>query len=186
MEALQEGELVTIIDYLSEKGETYFHAAMKLGLEGIMAKKAKSTYQPGIRSPNWKKIKKSLTADLVVGGYILGKGHREPYFGSLLLGAYDSGKLLFVGRVGSGFSEKELKEIREHLVIEEKSHFSQLPRIRNVKWVKPELVLEVSVLEITHHGNLRAPVFDRIRYDMEPQDCGIDQLRGTVGARVNR
>ncbi|MDD1757694.1 MAG: non-homologous end-joining DNA ligase [Methanotrichaceae archaeon] len=182
-EILQEGELVTIIDYLSEKGETYFQAAMKLGLEGIMAKKANSSYQPGIRSPNWMKIKKNLTADLVVGGYIPGRGHREPYFGSLLLGAYDSGKLVFIGRVGSGFSEKELKEIREQLVIDEKSPFSELPRIRNVKWVKPELVLEVSAMEVTRHGNLRAPVFDRIRDDKEPQECGIDQL---LSARVNR
>ena len=182
-EVLQEGELVTVIDYLSEKGETYFQAAMKLGLEGIMAKKAKSIYQPGIRSPNWMKIKKNLTVDLVVGGYILGKGHREPYFGSLLLGAYDSGKLVLIGRVGSGFSEIELKEIREQLVTDENSPFSELPRIRNVKWVKPELVLEVSAMEITRHGNLRAPVFDRIRDDKEPQECSIDQLRNIVGTK---
>jgi len=70
-----------------------------------------SSYLPGIRSRDWIKIKKQLNLDLIVGGYIPGKGSREPFFGGLLLGACDSGKLIYTGRVGSGFSQKEIEEI---------------------------------------------------------------------------
>ena len=108
---LQESDVVTIIDYLPENGEAYFRAALEKGLEGIMAKRLASSYQPGIRSRDWIKIKKQLTIDLVVGGYIPGHGQREPFFGGLLLGAYDSGKLIYTGKVGSGFSKQELEEI---------------------------------------------------------------------------
>ena len=109
---LQESDSVTIIGYLQEKGEAYLKAAPERGLEGVMAKRQASPYLPGIRSRDWIKIKKQLSLDLVVGGYIPGNGPREPFFGGLLLGAYDdSGKLIYTGWVGSGFSQQELEEI---------------------------------------------------------------------------
>jgi len=70
-----------------------------------------SSYLPGIRSRDWIKIKKQLNLDLIVGGYIPGKGSREPFFGGLLLDACDSCKLIYTGRIGSGFSQKEIEEI---------------------------------------------------------------------------
>lgn len=106
---LQENDLVTIIDYLQGDGEAYFKAALQRGLEGIMAKRLASPYQPGVRSRDWVKIKRHLTLDLVVGGYMLGQGQREPFFGSLLVGAYDSGKLVYMGRVGSGSRNRSWK-----------------------------------------------------------------------------
>ena len=123
---LQESDVVTIIDYLPEDGEAYFKAAMGRGLEGVMAKRLASTYQPGIRSRDWVKIKKQITFDLVVGGYTPGQGQRQPYFGALVLGAYDpdSGKLIYVVRVGSGFSTTELKEISSEFVPSDESPFS--------------------------------------------------------------
>ena len=87
---------------------------MKSGIEGVVAKRLDSQYLPGIRSQDWIKIKKSLKLDLVVGGYIPGNGDREQYFGGLLIGAYSHGQLVYIGRVGSGFSEDELKEITSH------------------------------------------------------------------------
>jgi ATP-dependent DNA ligase len=99
---LQESDVVTIIDYLPEDGKAYFKAALERGPEGIMAKRLASPYQPGIRSRDWIKIKKRLTFDLVVGGYIPSHGQREPFFGRLLLGAYDSGKLIYTGRSALG------------------------------------------------------------------------------------
>jgi DNA ligase D-like protein (predicted ligase) len=176
-ELLDEGDLITIMDYVEEIGNSFFQAALKMGVEGIMAKRKNSPYQPGVRSPSWVKIKKNLTADLVVGGYTLGKGHRLHYFGSLLIGAYESDNLIYLGRVGSGFSELELDEIRKRLTPIEHPPFADHPQFTNVVWVKPELVAEVSALEVTSHGHLRAPVFHRIREDKTPQECGIEQIQ---------
>lgn len=175
-EMLQENDNITLADYFPEKGEDYFRAALKLGIEGVMAKRLDSTYQPGVRSPDWMKIKKHFEFDLVVGGYILGKGRREPYFGGLLLGAYDSGKLIYLGRVGSGFSEKELQEIVDDFEPADVAHFSNQPDLPGAKWLKPEMVVQVAALEVTESGSLRAPVFLRRRFDKDPLDCSMDQF----------
>jgi ATP-dependent DNA ligase len=176
---LQESDVVTIIDYLPEDGEAYFKAALGMGLEGIMAKRLASPYQPGVRSRDWIKIKKQVTFDLVVGGYIPGHGQREPFFGGLLTGAYDSGKLIYTGKVGSGFSKQELEEISSEFTPSEESPFFHTPFIRDVKWLKPELVIEVEALEVSKRKHLRAPIFLRKRTDKLPEECMIDQLQTT-------
>ena len=173
---LQESDSVTIIGFLHEKGEAYLKAALEKGLEGVMAKRQASPYLPGIRSHDWIKIKKQLTLDLVVGGYIPGNGPREPFFGGLLLGAYDSGKLIYTGRVGSGFSHQELEEIFNEFEPSEDSPFSNYPTTSDVKWLKPKLVVEVVALEVSKRRHLRAPVFLRRRTDKVPEECTIDQL----------
>lgn len=180
-EELGEGDdVVSIIDSFPENGETYFAAAVKLGLEGIMAKKEASVYRPGIRSSDWIKIKRSLTVDMVVGGYIPGKGKRDSFFGGLLVGAYDKGNLVYVGRVGSGFSESELDTVTKSFQPISKSPFSNPPSTKGVIWLKPEIVVEVTAMEVTHYGSLRAPVFLRLRDDKEPQDCLMDQMRAAT------
>jgi DNA ligase D-like protein (predicted ligase) len=176
-EELEEGDVVSIIDSFPEKGEAYFGAAVRLGLEGIMGKKESSVYQPGIRSTDWIKIKRSLTVDMVVGGYIPGKGKRESFFGGLLVGAYDQGNLVYVGRVGSGFSEKELETVTTSFQPVSESPFSNPPPTTGVVWLKPEIVVEVTAMEVTHDGHLRAPVFLRLRDDKEPRDCLMGQMR---------
>jgi DNA ligase D-like protein (predicted ligase) len=173
---LQENDFVTIIDYMQEKGDAYYEVALKKGLEGIMAKRSASPYQPGVRSRDWIKIKKRLTMDLVVGGYIPGQGQRKPFFGGLLLGAYDADKLIFTGRVGSGFTEKELEEISNEFVPSIESPFLHPPTPPGVKWLKPEIVVEVEGLEVSKNGHLRAPVFLRKRVDKSPEECTIEQL----------
>ena len=175
-EELQESEIVSIVDSFPEKGEDYFQAALKMGIEGVVAKRLDSQYLPGIRSSDWIKIKKSLTIDLVVGGYIPGNGDREQYFGGLLMGAYDHGQLVYVGRVGSGFVLAELQEITSHFLPRIQSPFSNPPSTADVKWVEPNLVVQVTALEVTHDGHLRAPVFMRTRNDKDPQECTMDQL----------
>lgn len=174
---LEEDDIVTIIDSFPENGEAYFSAAVKLGLEGIMAKKESSVYRPGVRSSDWIKIKRSLTVDMVVGGYIPGKGNRESFFGGLLVGAYDQGNLTYVGRVGSGFSEKELETVTRSFHPVSKPPFLNPPTTSGVVWLKPEIVVEVTAMEVTHYGGLRAPVFLRLRDDKEPRDCLMDQMR---------
>lgn len=174
---LEESEQVTLIDYFPEKGEKYFQAALKVGIEGVMAKRADSVYQPGVRSPDWVKIKKQVKLDLVVGGYIQGKGSRQPYFGGLLLGAYRSGELVYVGRVGSGFSEQELQMISGDFEPIAEPPFSSPPRIQGVVWLKPKSVVQVAAMEVTENGSLRAPVFLRAREDKEPDECTLDQIK---------
>ena len=173
---LQESEGVNIIDFYPDRGRDYFSAALKMGIEGVVAKRLASPYQPGRRSQDWIKIKKSLKLDLVVGGYIPGKGDRSPYFGGLLLGAYDRGRLHYIGRVGSGFNEVELKEISNLLVHRETSPFASSLATPEVRWTEPLTVVQVSALEVTADGHLRAPVFLRRREDKDPQECELDQL----------
>ena len=128
---------------------------------------------------DWIKIKKQVTFDLVVGGYIPGHGQREPFFGGLLTGAYDSGKLIYTGKVGSGFSKQELEEISSEFTPSDESPFFHTPFIRDVRWLKPELVIEVEALEVSKRKHLRAPVFCRRRTDKLPEECTIDQLQTT-------
>ena len=173
---LQESDNVSIIDSFSARGKDYFSAALKMGIEGVMAKRLASTYQPGKRSQDWIKIKKSLKLDLVVGGYIPGKGERSFYFGGLLLGAYERGLLYYVGRVGSGFTEAELAEITGSLVQRDSPSFANAPAIPEVRWTEPLMVVQVSALEVTEDGHLRAPVFLRRREDKEPEECELSQL----------
>jgi ATP-dependent DNA ligase len=175
-EVLEESDIVSIADSFPEKGEDYFQAALKMGIEGVVAKRLDSQYRPGIRSQDWIKIKKSLKLDLVVGGYIPGKGDREPYFGGLLTGAYRNGQLVYIGRVGSGFSLAELQEIASHFLPRIQSPFSNPPPTADVIWIEPNLVVQVTALEVTHDGHLRAPVFLRTRDDKDPEECTIDQL----------
>ncbi len=175
-EVLQENETVIIVDSFPEKGEDYFQAALKMGIEGVVAKRLNSIYLPGARSPDWIKIKKSFKLDLVIGGYIPGKGGRAPYFGGLLLGAYSHGQLHYVGRVGSGFTDRELEEIAADFSLLDHSPFSNAPPTPEVRWVKPNQVVQVSALEVTQDGHLRAPVFLRTRDDKEPLECTLDQL----------
>lgn len=177
---LVENEFVTAADYFLEKGKDYFHAALSTGIEGVMAKRLNSLYQPGIRSQDWIKIKKRLKFDLVVGGFIPGKGNRQPYFGGLMLGGYDSGRLVYVGRVGSGFNDKELREIIKEFEPVSKSPFSNPPPVLGAKWLKPDLVVQVAAMQVTEDGSLRAPVFLRLRFDKEPTECTMDQIKESL------
>jgi bifunctional non-homologous end joining protein LigD len=142
-----------------------------------MAKRLVSTYRPGVRSRDWIKIKKQITFDLVVWGYTTGLGQRQPFFGALLLGAYDSGKLKFTGKIGSGFSMKELEEISAEFVPSDESPFFHHSSTEEVRWLKPEIVVEVEALEVSKRRHLRAPVFLRTRDDKLPEECTIDQLQ---------
>jgi ATP-dependent DNA ligase len=175
-EELQDSDAVSIADSFPERGEDYFQAALKMGIEGIVAKRLDSRYEPGTRSPDWVKIKKSFKLDLVIGGYIPGKGERASYFGGLLMGAYSDSLLHYVGRVGSGFTDKELAEIAADFSPIEHTPFADAPLTPLVRWVKPKQVVQVSALEVTRDGHLRAPVFLRTRDDKEPQECTMDQL----------
>jgi ATP-dependent DNA ligase len=171
---------IAVIDYMMESGEAYFQAALKQGLEGIMAKRCASTYQPGVRSKDWVKIKREIEFDLVVGGYTKGEGWRTPLFGALVVGAYRNDSLIYVGRIGSGFSTEEFSRILGVLRPVDQSPFESTPDLDPVTWVLPTLVVEVRAMEVTPGGSLRAPVYIRVRPDKLPQECTYDEIQEEI------
>lgn len=176
--AVHEGEHVLLGDYVEGKGETYYEAVMQKGLEGVIAKKKTSSYEPGLRSGNWLKIKTLKTCDCVIFGYTLGTGVRKSTFGALLLGLYDvDGKAVYVGKVGTGFSQETLNDLRaEFLKIESENPPFEADVAEKVTWIRPKLVCEVAYQVVTKDMRLRMPRFLRLRKDKSPEDCVLSQL----------
>ena len=110
-QALVPGEAVRPVEYVEGSGEAFFEAAVGLGLEGMMAKRKDSSYEPAARSAAWLKVKAVKSQDFVVAGYTPGEGARASTLGALLVGHYDGGKLVFAGRVGSGFDQAGLDRL---------------------------------------------------------------------------
>jgi DNA ligase D-like protein (predicted ligase)/DNA ligase D-like protein (predicted 3'-phosphoesterase) len=176
--AVREGPHVVISEPLMDRGEDYYHAAVAQGLEGVMAKRKDSRYEPGLRSGTWLKIKAQKSCDCVIAGYTPGQGGRSPAFGALLLGLYENGQQIPIGKVGTGFSDQQLAELMEQfgpLV----TMVPQLPGVRGkVIWLEPVLVCDVAYMEVTRGRKLRIPRFIRLRTDKSPVDCTVDQLTG--------
>ncbi len=153
-------------------------AAVKAqGLEGIVAKRRGSRYE-STRSNDWVKIKVVTEQEFVIAGYQLGE--RE-YFGSLVLGVYDQGRLCFAGSVGTGFDNKLMESIYSLLKPREtkKCPFEKVPKLlAPAVWVKPELVCRVRFTAWTEDQRLRAPVFMGMRMDMDPKDCVREGVSG--------
>ncbi len=153
----------------------------ELGLEGVMAKRTDGRYV-GQRSRSWLKLKIERTQEVVVGGWRPGKGGRGESVGSLLLGIPDGSKLRYVGRVGSGFSTRELKELRQQLdaLPRKTSPFRDVPDAdaADANWVSAKLVGEVTFGEWTGSGKLRHPVWRGWRLDKTPADVVVDPAQG--------
>ena len=143
-------------------GVALYEAVQQSGLEGIVAKKAGSRYQPGRRSPDWRKVAVKHRLRAVVGGYLAGEGSRASTFGSLLLGVYRGQDLVWIGAAGSGFDGRSLESVYESLRKIERpdSPFSNPVTVPGKKtWVEPEMVVAVEFKEWTRDNRLRAPVF---------------------------
>ncbi|MEX1078940.1 MAG: ATP-dependent DNA ligase [Homoserinimonas sp.] len=149
-------------------------SSLKLGLEGVMAKKRDGRYRPGRRSSSWVKIKHHHTQEVVVAGWKPGSGRRAGVIGSLLLSIPDDDGLRYVGRVGTGFSDQELDDLTARLTRMERKttplHSVSAPDSRGVHWVTPKLVGEVEFAEWTHTGRLRQPSWRGLRPDKAPDD----------------
>ncbi len=145
-----------------------------LRLEGVVAKKRSSIYQPGRRSQTWLKIKNHLAQEVIIGGWRPGQGRRDGGVGSLLMGVPTPEGLHYVGRVGSGFNDRQLDEIGAKLekLARKTSPLIDVPRedARDAHWVTPSLVGEVSYGELTGPGRLRHPVWRGLRPDKSPAD----------------
>jgi bifunctional non-homologous end joining protein LigD len=147
-------------------------------LEGVVAKRLGSAYRPGVRSPDWRKVKNVRTQSVVVGGWRPGQGRRAGGVGSLLVGVHDDGgRLVFAGHVGTGFTERALRELQSTMRPRTSSPFDgRLPRevTRDAHWVEPELVGEVGYAHWTADGRLRHPAWRGLREDLTPDDVVIE------------
>ncbi len=160
------------VDHIAEQGEAVYEHVRRLGLEGVVAKRADARYQGG-RSATWLKIRSDRTDDFVVVGYTAPKGSRDG-FGALHLADYVDGELVYGGRVGSGFSRDQLAEVAEALEPRRRPDApcgGPLPHDPETTWVEPDLVCEVRYKEWTDEGLLRQPVFLRFRDDKPPAEC---------------
>jgi bifunctional non-homologous end joining protein LigD len=159
-------------------GDALLAATRAAGLEGVIAKKLDSIYEPGRRSRSWLKLKHWGGQELVVGGWLPGKGVRAGGLGSLLVGYYDDqGRLQYAGRVGTGFTDAELRRLGALLapLQRDTSPFEardDMPvEVRRLgRFVEPELVVEVAFSEWTHTGTIRQPSYKGVRRDKPARD----------------
>ncbi|HEY0662140.1 MAG TPA: non-homologous end-joining DNA ligase, partial [Lysobacter sp.] len=157
--------------HAAEDGEALHEAALASGFEGVIGKHKDSKYEAGRRSRSWVKVKPTHSADFVIGGYTRGKGSRAS-LGSLLIGYQDKDGLRYASHVGSGFDDRTLKQVQARLepLHARSSPFIEKPVVNGpVTWVKPELVAEVNFQSWTEDGSLRAPIFLRLRDDIDPK-----------------
>jgi bifunctional non-homologous end joining protein LigD len=159
------------------QGSRLLQATRAQGLEGIVAKRLDSRYEPGRRSGAWLKIKHTQRQELVIGGWIPGEGRRSERIGALLMGVYegegDGRRLRYAGRVGTGFTERTLEELAGKLAPLRcpECRLEGAPKLpRNAVFVEPRLVAEVEFREWTSEGIMRAPSFKGLREDKEPAE----------------
>ncbi|MBM7854411.1 DNA ligase-1 [Desulfohalotomaculum tongense] len=165
------GKNIIISDYVREEGRAFFQACAGRGLEGVVAKRLNSPYLPGKRSAHWKKIRRTRSAELVICGYEPGRGGA---LGSLILGGYKDGELVYQGKVGTGFTRREQQELismLNKLVVKKPPLKVPKSEQRHPVWVKPQLVCEVHYTEITPEGRLRHPSYKGLRRDKEAAQC---------------
>jgi bifunctional non-homologous end joining protein LigD len=184
LEAVVEtDDKVQLVTHVEGEGKRFAEVAGGLGLEGVVAKRKGSKYQPGRRSPDWRKIKLTNTQDCVILGWTPGQGGREGTFGALLVGAYDDGKLLWIGQVGTGFTRATLDRLMAALrPLVRKTPAGDDPELAKVKgamFVEPQLVCEVEYLELTKSTHkMRAPSFKGLREDKIPEECVLEKPKG--------
>ncbi len=167
---------IRFTDHLAETGELMYEHVQRMRLEGIVGKKADSTYRGG-RSKGWVKVRTVQTGDFVVVGWTEPKGSRGG-FGSLHVAQHDGDDLVYLGSVGSGFTDAQLDEVLEALEAMEVDDCpctgGEIPKGKGHHWTSPELVAEVKYKELTDHGLLRQPSFSRFRDDKPPEECLLE------------
>jgi bifunctional non-homologous end joining protein LigD len=172
-----------------DDGDALLTAARERGLEGIVAKRPSSRYLPGKRTSEWLKIKLQRSQEFVVAGYTRGEGRRAESFGALVLGVREEGSLRYVGNVGTGFNDAEMKRLLGllrplHRDSSPLAEVPKLPRLRlaDIQWVEPQLVAEVRFTEWTHDARLRHPSYLGVREDK----AAAEVIRETPIASVLR
>lgn len=166
-------ENIILTQYVVGQGKKLYKKACNSGLEGIMSKNLYSPYEEK-RTQSWLKSKCIKRQEFVIAGFTKPQGSRE-YFGALLLGVYMKRKLIFCGKVGTGFTHSLLRDIylkmkpliRKHSSFHE---YSNIARLQNITWLKPQLVAEIKYSEWTQGLKLRHPSFVGLRIDKNPKN----------------
>ncbi len=163
---------------LAQNGISAYRIAKTRGYEGLVAKDQSAPYVEG-RSTKWLKVKVHQEEEFVIAGYTAPEGSRQ-HFGALLLGAYDRGRLVYVGKVGTGFSKKTLDALARAFrpLIRKTPALVDPPHERNVTYLKPKLVAQIAFQEWTADNKLRQPVYLGLRDDKKPEECLLTRARG--------
>lgn len=171
---LGESEIIRYCDHVDGEGKMLFREMKKMNLEGMIAKRKDSRYLIGKRSSDWLKIKNVQTREAIIVGFTAPKGSRSS-FGSLILAERRKGKLISMGNVGTGFTDRSLKDLYAKLKkITRNSSPLDVPvkEASDVTWVDPVLVCAIKYTEITEDGSVRHPVFLGLRIDKNSKDTG--------------
>jgi bifunctional non-homologous end joining protein LigD len=162
---------IRLSTHRNTEGEAFLEQACARGWEGLIAKREDAVYRPGKRSDAWLKFKCVREQELVVGGWTDPAGSRQG-FGALLVGVYDGERLVYAGKVGTGFDEKLLRSLRERFdgLAVAASPFTGAVREKGVHWLRPELVAQIGFTEWTRDGRLRHPRYLGLRDDKDPHD----------------
>jgi bifunctional non-homologous end joining protein LigD len=176
--------MVRYAPHVAGGGEAVFREACRLGLEGIVSKRADQPYRPG-RNSGWVKTKCVLRQELVIGGFTEPEGQARDAIGALLVGYHEDGALRFAGKVGTGFTNPQARALRKRLDALATRDCPFTPRPagwlgRNAHWVRPELVCEVAFTEWTSDGKIRHPSFQGLREDKKAAE--VVRERGTATA----
>ncbi|MFI7350910.1 ATP-dependent DNA ligase [Streptomyces sp. NPDC049936] len=157
-------------------GAQALRATREHGLEGLVCKRLDSVYEPGVRSRAWIKIRNMRSEDVVVGGWLPGRGHLTGLPGALLVGQRAGGRLRYVGGVGTGWSAAERAELAALLgaAATDVCPFDPVPAVPGARWVVPRLVGEVRYSTRTRDGMLRQPSWLRLRPDLAPEESAAD------------
>ena len=173
-DVLTPADGMVYVDDVERDGENFFEVVSRQGIEGMVGKRADSTYQPGQRSRDWVKVKSWQTQSCVVAGWTTGRGRRESQLGALILAVYDGDRLVHCGQVGTGFDTATLARLREQLgaLVTADCPLQRVPRTAEpATWVRPEVVCEVRHAGWTRQGIMRHPAFLGLRADIPPRDC---------------
>lgn len=185
---LKEDDIIKVSQAFKTSGIEFLQAARSMGLEGVMAKREDSTYQTGIRTKDWLKIKANKRQEVVIGGFTRNVDTNKP-FSSLLVGVFNKGKLVYTGKIGTGFNIQAQKEMMEQFrpLITGKPPFTEEPDVNKpsrfrpsppkatATWLKPRLICEVSYAEITTDGVMRHPSFEGMRGDKAPKAVKLEK-----------
>jgi bifunctional non-homologous end joining protein LigD len=180
--ALSFGGAIRFLPHRAEHGERYHREACEKGWEGIIAKRADAPYTSG-RSGDWLKLKCVADQELVIGRFTDPRGSRAG-FGALLVGHFDGDGLAYAGKVGTGYNELLLRELRAEL---DRLGRADAPFTRNIEnlpqkgvhWVEPKLVAQIGFAEWTRDGRLRHPRFQGLRRDKDPREVVRERPRGS-------
>jgi bifunctional non-homologous end joining protein LigD len=179
--ALPKSDTILYCDHVDSEGKSLFREMKKMNLEGMIAKRKNSRYYIGKRTSDWLKIKNIQTQEAIIIGFTEPKGARSS-FGSLLLAVKKRNKLVYIGNVGTGFTDKSLKELHTKFkkIIRKTSPVKEpIKETSDVTWVDPVLVCNIKFTEITDDGSVRHPVFQGLRVDKAPEEVQMEVASST-------